>query len=73
MVEPTATGRTEDERFLRFVVQYLYDLIDADLTGEDGRGLDDALTTDDQITYLRTVFGEWERAYARSDNGSSPE
>lgn len=56
--------------FLRFVVQYLYDLIENDLPGEDGPGLDDALTIDDQIAYLRKVYDEWQRAYARSDSGS---
>ena len=64
------TVRDPDD-FLRFVVEYLYDLIGGDdLAGGDGLGLNDALTTDDQIAYLRKVYDEWMRVYARPGRGS---
>lgn len=64
------TVRDPDD-FLRFVVEYLYDLIENDLPGGDGPGLDDALTIDDQIAYLRKVYDEWMRVYARPGRGSA--
>lgn len=67
--EDCGCGQGASCRFLYFVVDFLYDLIDA-----DHRGLDETYSTEEQIDWLRKTFHQTEetdgRYRLRRKNGS---